>query len=764
MGSKGSQTTTTDQSQTYSPNAPVGQAGSEAINRALQVSSQPFQMPQAPVAGFNPFQQQAFNQTQNMQGMTQPYFDQASQNFTNAGQAVTPQETASYMNPYADAALQNMQKYIFDPQRRQTMGQARQQAGGVGADRLALTQQNLDKTQADALGQAQAGFYSNAMAQAQRAKEMQLASGQQFQNLGTTAQNANLQATGALGTAGAQQQAQTQRELMSPYQQELARLAYPFQTTQFLAGITGGLAPAMGGTTTGHGTTTQPSPSVLNQILGIGTAGVGLAGSTGMFNSWNPWGSTAQGGEMAEGGEVEANDSMFPSLHDQMSIIPQVNLPMGGGQNTGAKLDLNPKQPSGGTGKGSGVGDIAKMAMMFINRGGRIPAATGGPVNPWDVGRGFALGGDTFDDRYPSETPPVTYPPSYMAALPAPSMEMPDATPNDAVENRFPQAGEIQPNSFVNNPAGAQALNARAAQLRPASQQPLQSTPVKTLSFQPPAGPQNPQITANPQAQPPGDQPIVTPDGVTLKPLPQRPPDPSINSDLTPERMGLPRERQPYPDATDRNWGQNFARSPWLALVEAGAKMAQTRGPIGSAIGAGLQAGAQTLGTQRKELRSEEQINQKADQLYRQATQEVNKYTRMTPYQKAHLEQSKYQQGYFTDANGKPLSFDTKSGKYFHPDTGQPLAPGEKVLSRRTPTTAWRETAIAQIRKENPALTYSEALAMTQRAPQGDMIAVRKENMALSAAKADIKYATQPLPTIAKYRKMYGLPPLPEQP
>jgi hypothetical protein len=77
-----------------------------------------------------------------------------------------------------------------------------------------------------------------------------------------------------LTTGGMQQQLQ-QQQLNSPYQQQLAQAAFPYQQAQFNAGITGALAPALGGTTTGTATTnSQFNPSLMGQIGG-GLAAVG---------------------------------------------------------------------------------------------------------------------------------------------------------------------------------------------------------------------------------------------------------------------------------------------------------------------------------------------------------------------------------------------------------------------------------------------------------------------------------------------------------
>lgn len=669
-------TATTNQSQTYSANPAITGAGTQALNMAQTAASSPFQMPAAPVAGFNPLQTQGFDQYAGVQGMTDPYYENAAYSMGQASQSVNQNDINQYMNPYAGAALDSMQKYIFDPQRVQTMGSQTQLAGGVGASRLALASQNLDKTQADALSQAQAGFYQQAITAAQNSKQQAMNSAQGWASLGNSAQGANLQATGALVGAGNQQQALSQAQLNSPYQQALAQIAYPYQNAQFLAGVTGGLAPAFGGTTTGQGTTQQyaAQASPLNQILGFGLAGAGVAGSVG----YNPFGSTGgtqgnnglstdvanngsgiytgnasypgfgyRGGNVdafADGGEVDGEQTKsyapWASAPSPWSaspgVIPHADLPMGGGQNTGAHLDLNPKiaQQSGSSG-GSALGNaanVAKMAMMFMNRGG---AAEGGSVNPWDFGRGYAPGGEVEfvspDDFNRIDEASVDY--SRPLERPAPNLGM------------WPfNSGQADYKGDVTMFSPAQATPAAAppvaAQVPPSIQQapsPTQGAPIPpsmTPNNVEAATPAIPAYKVIPGQEPYTPQPAPRPTS-PVRQVPRAIAGPGLNRDMRVEDFMSPSSQRPYPDALNRDWGQKATRSPWMSLVDAGAKIASTPGPTLSGLALGMQAGAKTLDKQREELRTEQQINQKADELFRHARSELNKYTRKTPHELA---------------------------------------------------------------------------------------------------------------------------------
>ncbi len=145
MGSKG--TTTTSQSQGSQTYAPAGASYiTNALNQAGNAASLPFNIPQAPVAGFSQDQQTAFGNINAAQGMAQPYINQAANYFS-------PQGTQQFLNPYAANVMANLQD-VFGQQQSQTTGQLTQAAGGIGADRIAVGQSELAKQQGLAAGKA----------------------------------------------------------------------------------------------------------------------------------------------------------------------------------------------------------------------------------------------------------------------------------------------------------------------------------------------------------------------------------------------------------------------------------------------------------------------------------------------------------------------------------------------------------------------------------------------------------------------------------
>jgi hypothetical protein len=175
-----------------------------------------------------------------------------------------------------------------------------------------------------------------------------------------------------------------------------------------------------------------------------------------------------------------------------------------------------------------------------------------------------------------------------------------------------------------------------------------------------------------------------------------------------PRPYAMSPSQAPYPDALQRDWGQNATRSPWMALVKAGAQMMQTRGPIGSVIGAGLGAGAGELESQRKELRSEEDINQKAEHLAQQAQFHLDEYTKIKPGESEHLkiERERLEQENwkpFQDMFGNTRFFNSKTGeiKEAPPHGTAPIAPSSPAVPG-VPTSSLSDPKVAMLEEGTP--------------------------------------------------------------
>jgi hypothetical protein len=676
MGSK-SQTSTTNQQQSY---APTG-AGyiTNALNQAGNAAQLPFNIPQAPVAGFNQDQQTAFQNVNNAQGMAQPYINQAQQYFS-------PQGTQQFLNPYASNVMANLQD-VFGQQASQNTGQLTQAAGGVGADRIGVGQSELAKQQGLVAGQTMSGLYNNAVQQAQSA-------GYGTAALGSQAQNAALQGAQAqLGTGGLQQQL-SQAQMNSPYQQQLAQAAFPYQQAQFLAGITGSLAPGLGGTTTGQGTTTSPGPSVFSQLLGLGTAGVGAAGGLGAFgggsggkgyqnSTGNYNGMTneqqdylqdsgfslpsARGGAIhpyAEGGAagdepIDASHGVVPN--EKLTTI-QPHIP---------QLNLNPPQQSGGGG-GGGLGDVIgagmKIAGMFLKRGGGVnPYASGGAATDEEMERAkhymrglhtLGLGtwsGKTAEDQAAQQTqdmaddirrqrPPVSY--ASGGDTPSPLDEAqwpygPEGGPSSLDAAQWPSGPIGGPSDVVNfgdpirEPDQAAVNDWRQSADADRAAGNTAQAPTRALAL----------------AQSAGAPAFPPPPGVHGRSGSQ--PLPDAGTDAGAGATGASEAGAGDPEAPPKG---GFAASPWAALMAAGLGMAAGTSPFaGVNIGQGGLQGLKTLEAQRAAGQKDETIAQSAKRLELEAKHHEDQYTRATPYQQFEMH--------------KPIPI----GQHIEPITGQTL-------------------------------------------------------------------------------------------
>lgn len=646
MGSKGSQTTTnTNQTQSYSANPVIAGAGTQAIGMAANAASQPFQMPVAPVAGFSPDQLQAFQQYQQIQGIQNPYNNQAANMYATAGQAVDPATVNQYYQPEITGVMSQL-KDLYGQQQSQNTGNLIQSAGGVGADRIAVGQAQLANQQDLAAGQTAAGVYQSAVAQAQADKARQAGVASGIAGLGGQALSEGLQGTGALFGAGTTEQQQTQAELNAPYQNQLARLAYPFQTAQYLAGITGGLSGALGGTTNqvGQQVTTPPQPSLLSQLFGIGTAGVGLYNS---FNSNSGGGGTtnlgnlngggfpsyvtnaARGGAIEgydNGGETDESQTHIPGITNAagLSPIPYIPVQSPAQNHTIAPMPAAQSQSQSQNSLGSDIANVAKTAaaiIPFLKRGGAAYDGSGpfpgqsetdfqeGKYGAADrksrMVQGYDDGGMAPADNNPDM-------PSYDPSRPVTGKPIPNLGPWPFNKGYTPVGGGGQVVMYPN------ATPSAASPLTPQSPIPF---PGATGQTPLPSPPPPPPIT---HKAAPASHPSVVAAGD----------DDDDTGTSGAHTSGL---QLPYPDALDRNAGQQATRSPWMALVQAGATMAATPGPLGVSLGKGMLAGVKGLDDQRKELRSEQELNDKAKELYEKVKEHQDKYNKMTPYERASI-------------------------------------------------------------------------------------------------------------------------------
>lgn len=318
------QTTSTT---TNEPNPQMLQAYLETVNRAQNVANLPYQQYTGPTtAGWTPDQIAAFQNIESSQNLASPYFNSAAQMIGQGAsptgyQQFSPGALNQYMSPYQQSVIDSTMANINETnaeQQEQLKGNAIS-AGAWGGDRAGVAAGELARQQGLASNQTYANLwnqnYSQALGEFNNQQQTGLSAAQadayrqlygsgMMSGLGTTAQNSALTGAGALLGAGNQQQALAQSQLTGAANAFAQQQAYPFYTTNFLSGVTSGLGSLAGGTQS----STQPGPSVGQQVIGAGLAAAPFF--------------IKRGGEvpaLAEGGPVVSVESGVPQIEGKFA-------------------------------------------------------------------------------------------------------------------------------------------------------------------------------------------------------------------------------------------------------------------------------------------------------------------------------------------------------------------------------------------------------------------------------------------------------------
>lgn len=297
-GGSGSTNTVTSSS---APPQFLQDAYTALLNRATNVANTPLtQYNQPIVAGFTPDQTSAMSSVDSLQGAANPYIAQAQTAIGNSTAPINvPQYSGAavqnFQNPYTQqvvdattAQLQNM-----DQQQQQSLTGNAISQGAWGGDRAGVAKAALAGQQDIANNQTIAGLYSSGFTQAQNEfnTQQQASIGTQeasdwlnsqagfgYASLGNEALNTGLTAANAQLNTGTLQQNLGQSVLNVPYEQFLQQQAYPFQTTNFLQGITEGINAG------GNSSTTSPAANQTSQNVGLGLGALGTVGD--LFSSF----------------------------------------------------------------------------------------------------------------------------------------------------------------------------------------------------------------------------------------------------------------------------------------------------------------------------------------------------------------------------------------------------------------------------------------------------------------------------------------------
>lgn len=281
---KGSNTTNTSSQSSTSADPYADSAYRDLISRAQGVASTPYQAYSGElVAPINAQQQTGIGNLNANAGFATPFINQAAGMYGNAASPLTAEQISNYASPYTQQVVDATQAQ-FANQNAQQQAQLKGNAiarGALGGNRLGVAQGVMAGQQAAAQAPVIAGLYNtgyqNALQTAQQQYQQNpMNAAYALGNLGIQGQNAALAGAQAQIGAGTLQQQTQQAANQAAYQQYAQQQAYPFQTAQWLAGMTSGLGPLLGSYTSGTSTQQGPQPNQWNQIAGLGLTAAGL--------------------------------------------------------------------------------------------------------------------------------------------------------------------------------------------------------------------------------------------------------------------------------------------------------------------------------------------------------------------------------------------------------------------------------------------------------------------------------------------------------
>jgi len=724
MGGKNNTKTGTS-NQTYTP-AGASQL-QEIWNRVQSAASTPYtpyggQM----VAGLNQTQRGGIDKIVGATGD----LDTARGYATSGAAAIEPGEIERYYNPFQRDVIEATQRNFAESnaQADERMKGNSIARGAWGGDRANIGRSELMRSQKIAQDPVIAGLNSQgfnlalAAAQADRAAKAQ--GGYQFGALHNSALAGGQSQIGA----GSLEQGTDQARLNAAYQQYLQAQAFPYQQAQFMASTGLPTVSAMGGSQSGSSTSPTPGPSPLSQIAGLGLTAASIFGAP--FTGGASLAGVGAGASMMGAGNKAARGG-------------RISMSRGG--------RTRPR----GFDHGGFVERVQSIREML--RGGRVMEASRDP-NGIYVPHGFADGGDVgFNDRWGGF-------PVFDAGDGAGSMEaargimgLQDVPP--AAMDAWRRSSDVAASDII----GPGDVPPSYAGLPPIMRPTPMPMPVEALGYSgaPARGP-----------------------GLSAPPMM-----------VAPEAAGPSPFARPAPAEAPSGGGGlfNLSEDSRLGMLSAGLGMMASNNPSAlGAIGEGGLQGVKQYADAKKSKQSNEiqarKLIQDAEQfakgidLREKTLKETERYHNIVgedrketvaERKRAAQERSDDRRdaasrtaypGEGLDGEGK-----TVKGLYqFNPDTREyDFKPG-KVIQKGAGSGAAKEgqteRLIKQLKEENPNLTTAEAIALTKRAPDGDQMAIRRESLALSAAKADLGYLRDPSGTLEKWRKQYGLGAAPAAP
>ncbi len=235
------------------------------------------------IAQFTPEEKAAQAGIVSLVGSQEPTFDIAKGLTAASALEDTSGAIQQRMSPYMQNVvdIQKREAERGAESRRQQLAAQGVAAGGYGGTREAFMQSELDRNLQQQLGDIQATGSQAAFQQAQQGlanlRQRQAQAGQQMAGMAPLQSGVQFKELGALAGIGEQQRQQQQKALDLGFQQFREEQTYPEASLQQYQSIIRGfpLQP----TTTQTQQSILPTPSLGQQLIGMGTGALGLAGA-----------------------------------------------------------------------------------------------------------------------------------------------------------------------------------------------------------------------------------------------------------------------------------------------------------------------------------------------------------------------------------------------------------------------------------------------------------------------------------------------------
>ena len=256
----------------------------DVVERGEELSIDPYTPYPAPrLAEFTPDQTAGFDLARESVGWGRAIGEQGLAALQSSLVAPSASGLQPYLDPYNEEVIQNTLAEL--DRQNQILGQreAAQSAltGSFGGARTGVREANrardYERTGGDLTAQMNAANFQQAMGQYNTQQRLQMEGAAGFGTLGALQQGLAERDKSSLLGIGALGQAFDQANLDIGYQDFQRQQGYPYQQLGFQSDILQGVPSMQSTLQTSTSQSQIPQPSPLNQVLGLGIAGLGLA-------------------------------------------------------------------------------------------------------------------------------------------------------------------------------------------------------------------------------------------------------------------------------------------------------------------------------------------------------------------------------------------------------------------------------------------------------------------------------------------------------